>query len=334
MSIDLLLITETIENRLQPTYNDLLGVAQELLGYTSGRVRMVIPGQDVRPAAEILSQSTGIDVTIIENEDLRFPNPPLLVSGLRELIKKQRPTHICLLHTMRACHTAAALSLLTKSACITAVEAIRMQDDRPLFRRALFNGKLLIDVAPDTETVVFTILPGSFTPRETTGAVEPGSIDAIAFTQAQRSFEPLGVTRTLDMDNALEEVDVVVSAGRGIGEKDNLELIRDVAGIFENAAIAGSRTVCDMGWLPYGRQVGETGRQIAPKLYMACGISGARQHIAGIKNSQLLIAINTDPRAAIFSVADYGIVEDLTRFLPMLLQKYEERFKPILPPLF
>jgi len=299
MSIDLLLITETIENRLQPTYNDLLGVAQELLGYTSGRVRMVIPGQDVRPAAEILSQSTGIDVTIIENEDLRFPNPPLLVSGLRELIKKQRPTHICLLHTMRACHTAAALSLLTKSACITAVEAIRMQDDRPLFRRALFNGKLLIDVAPETETVVFTILP-----------------------------------RTLDMDNALEEVDVVVSAGRGIGEKDNLELIRDVAGIFENAAIAGSRTVCDMGWLPYGRQVGETGRQIAPKLYMACGISGARQHIAGIKNSQLLIAINTDPRAAIFSVADYGIVEDLTRFLPMLLQKYEERFKPILPPLF
>ncbi|MBW1898827.1 MAG: electron transfer flavoprotein subunit alpha/FixB family protein, partial [Deltaproteobacteria bacterium] len=93
-----------------------------------------------------------------------------------------------------------------------------------------------------------------------------------------------------------------------------------------NAAIAGSRIVCDQGWLPYSHQVGETGKHVSPKLYMACGISGSYQHIFGMKKSRWIVAVNTDPMAPIFTIADYGIVEDLTTFLPLLVSKYHELY--------
>jgi len=135
------------------------------------------------------------------------------------------------------------------------------------------------------------------------------------------------MSRPPDDETALEEAAAIVAAGRGIGKEENLELLRAVAGILKNSTLGGSRPACDAGWLPYSRQVGETGRQVAPDLYLACGISGARQHLAGIKNAKTVIAVNTDPQAAIFGRADYGIVEDLSRFLPVLIEKYKERFE-------
>jgi electron transfer flavoprotein alpha subunit len=126
-------------------------------------------------------------------------------------------------------------------------------------------------------------------------------------------------------DAPITEAEVIVSAGRGIRKKENLELIERLAGLFSRSAVGGSRSVCDLGWLEYSRQVGITGKTVAPKLYIACGISGASQHIAGMKDSQLIIAINSDPGAAIFSIADYGIVEDLTTFIPLVI---EESGKP------
>ena len=138
-----------------------------------------------------------------------------------------------------------------------------------------------------------------------------------------RGFVPLQLTSMDDSDNSLEEADVIVSVGMGVGKAENVDLARNVASLLKNAAVGASRIACDMGWLSHSKQIGETGKKVAPKLYMACGISGSAQHIAGIKNSQIIVAINKDPRAAIFSVADYGIVEDLTTFLPMLIDKMQ-----------
>jgi electron transfer flavoprotein alpha subunit len=115
-------------------------------------------------------------------------------------------------------------------------------------------------------------------------------------------------------------VDVLVAAGRGIKKQENLELIRKLAGLFNHSAVAGSRAVIDSGWLPYSAQVGLTGKTVTPKAYIACGISGSPQHIAGMKNSQLIIAINKDANAAIFNYAHYCIVEDLQEFLPVLIE--------------
>ena len=113
---------------------------------------------------------------------------------------------------------------------------------------------------------------------------------------------------------------MVVAAGRGIAKPENLELLRRLAGLFSRAALAGSRPVCDAGWLGYGHQVGLTGASVAPRLYLACGISGARQHTVGMQGSEFIVAINSDPQAAIFNLADVCLVEDLLSFIPELLR--------------
>jgi electron transfer flavoprotein alpha subunit len=141
------------------------------------------------------------------------------------------------------------------------------------------------------------------------------------------AYKPLGIRESAEENVRLEESDVIVSAGRGIGTRENLELVRSVARLFPDSAVGASRTICDLKWLPFAHQVGVTGKTVSPKLYLACGISGAQQHIAGMKGSQMIVAINKDPQAAIFSISDYIIVEDLTTFLPLLIRKYDEMNK-------
>ena len=120
------------------------------------------------------------------------------------------------------------------------------------------------------------------------------------------------------------EADVVVAAGHGIGDRDNLDLINQLASIFAKSAIAGSRIVCDLGWLEYGCQVGVTGATVSPRLYLACGISGAIQHVTGMRGSEFIVALNKDPAAAIFQVADICVVEDLITFIPLLIETYRK----------
>ena len=122
----------------------------------------------------------------------------------------------------------------------------------------------------------------------------------------------------------ITEAGVIVSAGQGLGDKENLDLIYQLAALFAKSAVAGSRIVCDLGWLEYRCQVGVTGATVSPQLYIACGISGALQHVMGMRNSEYIVAINKDPAAAIFQVADICIVEDLTTFIPAFIEEYEK----------
>ncbi|MEK6653864.1 MAG: electron transfer flavoprotein subunit alpha/FixB family protein, partial [Thermodesulfobacteriota bacterium] len=117
----------------------------------------------------------------------------------------------------------------------------------------------------------------------------------------------------------LAAAEVIVSAGRGIGGEENIELLRRLASLFSRAAIGASRSVCDAGWLSCRYQIGQTGKTVSPRLYIACGISGALQHLAGMRGSQCIVAVNRDPQAAIFRVADVAVVEELVSFLPLLI---------------
>ena len=122
----------------------------------------------------------------------------------------------------------------------------------------------------------------------------------------------------------LSEAQIIISAGKGVGGDEGLQLIRKLAGLFERSSIAASRAVCDSQWLPIEYQVGITGQTVAPKLYMACGISGAVQHTAAISNSRFIVAINKDPNALLFNIAHLGIIQDLHNFLPVLINKIQE----------
>jgi len=116
-----------------------------------------------------------------------------------------------------------------------------------------------------------------------------------------------------------------VAAGRGVGEIENMRLIKQLSALFPRSAVAGSRPVCDMGWLDYKRQVGLTGATVSPKLYIACGISGAMPHQVGMQGAGFIVAISTDPRAPIFNLSDVCIQEDLKRFIPALVEEFQKR---------
>jgi electron transfer flavoprotein alpha subunit len=228
---------------------------------------------------------------------------------------------------MSNCQVASFISISLDAACLTGIESIKMMDDRPVFKRPLFNGKFEATMVSETEQTVLTLMPGAFPePSGRIGSSKPGKCTVVKLSNIDTTFSPKAITETAESDQSLEEADVIISAGMGIREEKNLDLLREASSIFSNAALAGSRIVCDHGWLPYSRQVGETGKRVSPKLYLACGISGAYQHIAGMKQSQWIVAVNTDPMAPIFKIADTGIVEDLRTFLPLLIQKYHELF--------
>ena len=322
---DLLLIAETVGNRLQPSIQDLLGAAGAYTTAGDTTVRLLLPGTDVAGAAAELAAASGFDIFTLENPGLDLPNPALTAALAIQVLPQLQPRHICLPHTMRGCQIAAALSIRTSRPVITGVEAIERTGGRLCFRRAVFNGKLMAAIEVPASGGIFTFCGGAAAPtvRPSTGH---GSVTTLPVTDVDCGVQPLAMSRPPDDETALEEATTIVSAGRGIGKEENLELLRTVVGILKNCALGGSRPACDADWLPYSRQVGETGRKVAPDLYLACGISGARQHLAGIQNAKTVIAVNTDSQAAIFNRADFGIVEDLTLFLPVLLEKYKERF--------
>jgi len=222
---------------------------------------------------------------------------------------------ICAGHTSQGSDFAPGLAIALQAACITAMEAV---EPGRVFARATHNGKIVSHVAAEADRVVITLQPGSFTwtPPEKiiSGSVTKRMVDAPARASRHLGFPPAEET-----DRGLDAAEVIVAAGRGIGSRGNLELVRRLGVAFPKGAVAGSRPVCDAGWLPYNRQVGQTGAVVRPKVYLACGVSGAMQHIYGMKDSGFIVAINQDAHAPIFRVADVGVVEDVVDFLPLLL---------------
>lgn len=322
---DLLLIAETIEGRLMPPARDLVAMAKTATaaGGTSGR--LLVAGHGVAATARELSTTSGLDVFVLDHPDLRLPNPVLLATLACEAVDRIRPAMVALPHTIRGCQIAASVALHLDIPCVAGVETLRFSDSGPIFERPLFNGKLMAAIRPPSSRAVFTVAGGAFAPADDPPPAA-GKVLPLEATGTEARFTPLAIMAATDDTQSIDNADVIVSAGRGVGSADNLALLDDIARILKNSAVGGSRIACDAGWLPYSRQIGETGRRVAPAVYLACGISGARQHLAGIKNARTVIAINTDPQAAIFARADYGIVEDLTRFLPLVLEKYRERF--------
>lgn len=288
-------------------------------------VTIALMGRETRADAESLARKTGCDLIAVEHESLRHPNPPAAAEAVLGILGQNPIDLICLPHSPRNCQTAAIVSQAIGAACITGADSIRTSDDKIVFGRALFNGKADMTVDSRTRQTVLTLSAGAFSDwGEAPKKPRAGKVSTWNFRPATVSFQPRALIETAEKDSRLQEADVIVSIGKGLGDAKHLPLVRQFAALLQNAAVGGSRTACDLGWLPYSCQIGETGRQVAPKLYLALGISGARQHLAGIKNAQSVIAVNTDPAAAIFSVADIGIIEDMNTFLQMILEKVTE----------
>jgi electron transfer flavoprotein alpha subunit len=311
----IVIVAEVDAGRLHPGTLDLAAWAQAL-GPGTGRVHWIAIGGQAGRAGKRLAEETGYPVTAIDMPPEATATGALWGNILKPCLKDRRADYVGLMHTTSAMDCAAPLAVALDGACITGVQGISRRDGAVMFERAVLGGKRCVAVKADCGPVVATILPGCFPYQYR--QVEPAVVETHRPALPVSRIRVVG-TRTAGTDADLSQAETIVAAGRGVGSQDNLALLTRLAACFPKSAVAGSRIVCDAGWLPYNRQVGITGATVAPRLYLACGISGTHQHVAGMQASKRIVAINTDPGAAIFNIADVGVVEDLETFLPLLI---------------
>lgn len=324
-------IAVIVEHDGERVLSNLEALAAAALRMDAGcgrKVVAVLVGPQVAwPAADVAA-ATGWEVTGLENEALVPIHGELHKAVLVEYFLNDTPQWVIMAHSAAAQELAPGLAMRLGGVCISGVQEAAVEDGRVVLRRPVFGGKLVATVVPEGWPVVVTLLPGASAGPVPVPAVS-GHVQVISVACAPPVARVIG-RRSADAPGAaITEARTIVAAGNGIGSREGLDMVAALARCFPRSAVAGSRPVCDRGWLPHGLQVGLTGTTVRPDLYVACGVSGAFQHVAGIREAGFIVAINRDPQAAIFQVADVGIVADLAEFLPVLIEVLEENRKGI-----
>ena len=315
----IVVIAEHFQGEIRPVTHELVCFAEALQEVRPAGIQILVLGEKVEGLAKSLAKTTGKDVLGILAPQLTRYNGQAYKSVLYDVLRKDPPAYVCVAHSSRGSDFAPGLAMRLKAACVTGVSSISAQEDVICFSRDIYGGKISAEMVSYAKTTVLTLQPGSYGPtpknNQITGTVYLKSITVIPQVSTTLSTTAF---QTSDLDLSIARV--IVSAGRGIGEAENLQIIRNLASVIPQSVVCGSRPVIDMGWMTYDRQVGVTGATVTPDLYLACGISGAAQHVSGMKGSGFIVAINTDPMAAIFNLSDICIVEDLKTFIPVLLE--------------
>jgi len=315
----ILVIAEQRQGRLNRATWEAIAAAQQL---AAGQpVTVAVAGAGVAPVAAELAAAQVQEVVTIDAPALEPYTPDGLTAALAQAIAQLAPSMVVLPHTYQTRDFAPKLAARLDRALVTDVIAIKQGSEAP-FVRPMFQGKLSADVAPQGPAPhVITTQIGAFRADQAARGAAAAPVRALAVT-----VDPASIRQTPEapFQEARQAVDLsqaerIVSVGRGIKEQGKLPIAQQLADAL-HAELAASRPICDAGWLPMERQVGSSGQTVAPKLYLALGISGAIQHLVGMKGSQTIVAINKDPDAPIFEVASYGIVGDLFDIVPAMIE--------------
>jgi electron transfer flavoprotein alpha subunit len=282
----------------------------------------------VGPAGELANKKLD-RVYTVEHALLATYTADGFTAALEQLIRKLNPSIVLFPHTYQVRDFAPKLATRFNQVLISDAVGFRVESGAPIFVRQLFQGKLNADVKTGgAEPHFASIQAGAFRADQVeAGSVENGSAQVEQFAPdltadmiRAKPQEPFRESaRAVDLTSA----DIIVSVGRGIKEKDNIPIVEELAKAL-GAELAASRPICDNGWLPMERQVGSSGQTVSPKMYLAVGISGAIQHLVGMKGAKTIVAINKDANAPIFEVADYGIVGDLFEVVPALVEEVKK----------
>jgi len=292
--------------------------AGEILGAQLGSPvsAAVLGTQTEALAAEAAARTAGA-VVRVEHPLLAQYTADGFKLALQQLIERERPTHVVLPHSYQVRDFAPALAARMGQVLISDVVAIA---DGPVFTRQLLQGRLNGTYRPTGSGPCFvSVQAGAFRADSSPSGTAEVNVFTPTLDPAQIRTKPGEPFRAGAQTVDLGSAQLIVSVGRGIKDADNLPLVQELATAL-GAELAASRPICDNGWLPMERQVGSSGQTVAPKLYLAVGISGAIQHLVGMKGSHCIVAINKDPDAPIFEVADYGIVGDLFEVVPALTE--------------
>ena len=324
MANGILVFIEHVDGRINRASYEAVRAAQLLGAQLGQETTAVVLGQSISSlAAEVASKKLN-RVYTVESEWLKTYTADGYAAVLKQVISQTAPALVLMSHTYEVRDFAPKLAASLQRAFISDCIGYKVEGSAPVFTRQIFQGKLSADVAPVGETPHFVSFQiGSFRGDE----VEAGQaeVQALNVTLDADQIRQHPEERFKEAKAAVDltQAPLIVAVGRGIKEQKNLEIVQKLAAAL-GAEIAASRPICDNDWLPMDRQIGSSGQTVAPKLYIAVGISGAIQHLVGMKGSRTIVAINKDAEAPIFEVADYGIVGDLFEIVPALTVEAEK----------
>lgn len=316
----ILVIAEQKDGKLnRASWEALAGAA--VLAAKHGPVKVAVLGQNVAGVAAELAAAAVDEVLAVDDAALASYTPDAFVAALADLIGKTSPDYVLFTHTYQTRDFVPTLAARLDRALVT--DVIGIKPEGPYFSRPMFQGKLVADVAlegPGPHLVSLQI--GAYRADAVQKGSAPATVNTVAAATAANRQTAEAPFQEAKQAVDLSQAERIVAVGRGIKQQEHLPLAEKLAAAF-GAELAASRPICDNGWLPMERQIGSSGQTVAPKLYVALGISGAIQHLVGMKGSRTIVAINKDAEAPIFEIADYGIAADLFEIAPALIAALE-----------
>src|SRR5277367_5138803 len=319
-----LVVAEQREGKLNRVSFETIASAQSIANETGWAVEVVLPGNNLSdPAAELSAKTTG-KVYALESSSLENYTSDAYVAALKHFIAEKQPKLVLFPHTYQVRDFAPRLALALDRTLISDSIGYKHESGRLLFTRQMFQGKFSADVSFTGDAPwMATIQIGAFRGDLAESGAAPVEIVAAAVAESAARVIPHEVFQEAKQAVDLGQAEVIVAVGRGIKEQKNLAIAEALAAAL-GGDVAASRPICDNGWLPLDRQIGSSGQTVAPKLYIALGISGAIQHIVGMKGAGTIVAINKDAEAPIFEIADVGVVGNLFDIVPPLTEEIKK----------
>ena len=323
MANGILVFAEHRDGAFGKTTFEAVAAAQQLGAELRQPVSAVVLGADAGRAQEITGYKVG-RVVSVENPALAEYTPDGYADAMERAVRALDPAFVVMPHTYLVRDFAPKLAARFRKDVISDCVRARVENGSVTFTRRIFLGKLDADVLASGAAPVFATFQSGAYRAEQAERGEGASVESLPVEVGAVRMRPEAPFQEVKQAVDLTRSDIIVAVGRGIKSEENLALARQLAEAL-GGELAASRPICDAGWLPIDRQIGSSGQTVAPKLYVALGISGAIQHLAGMKDSKFIVAINKDAEAPIFQVADYGLVGDLFQILPELQQELDKR---------
>jgi electron transfer flavoprotein alpha subunit len=326
MSDNILVVAEQREGKLNRVSWETIAGGQAIAAQTGWTLEAAVVGSNVAAIAAEVAAKKVAKVYDVESPKLEPYTPDAFAHALKEFLAKHPAKLVLMPHTYQVRDFVPKLATALKTTAISDVIGVKYEGGKLLFTRQMFQGKFVADVSfAGSGTCFATFQNGSFRADKAEGGASPAPVETVNVDVPDAIIRnhPQEVFKEAKQAVDLTQAEIIVSVGRGIKEQKNIELAQQLATAL-GGELAASRPICDNGWLPMDRQIGSSGQTVAPKLYLALGISGAIQHIVGMKGARSIIAINKDSEAPIFEIADFAVVGNLFDIVPPLIEEVKK----------
>ncbi len=322
----ILVVVEQREGKLNRVSWETLTAGQALSAETGWTLEAAVVGGSVSTFANEVAAKKVAKVFAVESPRLEPYTPDAFVAALKQFLSSKKPKLVLMPHTYQVRDFVPKIATAMDRTVISDCIGYKKEGDKLLFTRQMFQGKFAADVSFACDAPWFvTFQSGAFRGDKVEAGATAAPVETVKVEIAENIVrnKPQEVFKEAKQAVDLTQAEIIVSVGRGIKEQKNIDLAKQLAEAL-GGELAASRPICDSGWLPMDRQIGSSGQTVAPKLYLALGISGAIQHIVGMKGARTIIAINKDSEAPIFEIADYAVVGNLFDIVPPLIEEVKK----------